>query len=537
MNVDVQFQVSDVLKTKYFVHAKILAGEKGLFRQVKWVHVLEIPTVEHLLNGGELILTTAAAFQDQQGMFIEFLRQLVDSGAAGLCIEFIPLRFDVPVEIIQYAEQKNFPLILFTKEMKFVDITQHIHTMMIERQYQMMADLESLSSKLNELLLTAHPQIDILDQVYQHLSGTLLFIPVQGETSILCDSSEKTEELVLSYLKKESLPAGFHVHKRPVLALQQTFADLVLIHQSSVLTEFEALVMDKGANALAQLILRELYTEELKKTKESEWLQKWVDGEHSENEIMEHLDYAEGVQKPKGCVIMLFQKNSNLEEGAGNLYFLVFCRSVFQRAGFHLISHEHQAYTVFILINTRKIEDWKKRAEDAAYKIQQKYEPQQKDRQAFMFGIGLFCEHLQEMKTSFEAAKEVLFLKRTMPHRVVSPFYQDLHMLRLMTAVKKSGLLETMVKEYLEPVINFDQQNGAKLYQTLNTYLQTNGSKKETAKQLYIVRQTLYHRLEKLHALLGEDMMEAPKRQALEFSMLAYEFLQATRGNRHHVRK
>ncbi|WP_426043182.1 PucR family transcriptional regulator ligand-binding domain-containing protein [Bacillus pumilus] len=81
MNVDVHFQVSDVLKTKHFAHAKVLAGEKGLFRQVKWIHVLEVPDVEDLLNGGELILTTAAGFHDQLDVFQAFLRQLIDSGA------------------------------------------------------------------------------------------------------------------------------------------------------------------------------------------------------------------------------------------------------------------------------------------------------------------------------------------------------------------------------------------------------------------------------------------------------------------------
>ena len=39
-----------------------------------------------------------------------------------------------------------------------------------------------------------------------------------------------------------------------------------------------------------------------------------------------------------------------------------------------------------------------------------------------------------------------------------------------------------------------------------------NGSKKETAEQLYVVRQTLYHRLEKLEELLGTDFMASPKR-------------------------
>ncbi|MGG5832870.1 hypothetical protein ACQ4LK_22280, partial [Bacillus pumilus] len=43
---------------------------------------------------------------------------------------------------------------------------------------------------------------------------------------------------------------------------------------------------DKGANALAQQTLRELYTEELKKTKENEWLQKWFQEEHTEQEII-----------------------------------------------------------------------------------------------------------------------------------------------------------------------------------------------------------------------------------------------------------
>lgn len=150
-------------------------------------------------------------------VFQAFLKQLIDSGAAGLCIEFVPLRFDVPEELIEYAEERDFPLILFTKEVKFVNITQHLHTMMIERQYQMMADLEALSSKLNELLLTPHPQMDILDQVYQHVRGILLLIPVQGEPIILCDSSKQTEEMVMNYLQFASLPKGYEVTKKKCL--------------------------------------------------------------------------------------------------------------------------------------------------------------------------------------------------------------------------------------------------------------------------------------------------------------------------------
>ncbi|MFP3393610.1 PucR family transcriptional regulator, partial [Brevibacillus sp. SIMBA_076] len=102
------------------------------------------------------------------------------------------------------------------------------------------------------------------------------------------------EEIVMNYLQYASLPKGYEVTQKQVLALKQTFADLVLIHQSNTLSEFELLVMDKGANALAQQTLRELYTEELKKTKENEWLQKWFQEEHTERDILEHLEETEG---------------------------------------------------------------------------------------------------------------------------------------------------------------------------------------------------------------------------------------------------
>ncbi|HEY9577221.1 MAG TPA: helix-turn-helix domain-containing protein, partial [Pseudobacillus sp.] len=108
-----------------------------------------------------------------------------------------------------------------------------------------------------------------------------------------------------------------------------------------------------------------------------------------------------------------------------------------------------------------------------------------------------------------------------------SYFYDDLHIYRLIYAVHEQGVLHEFVSDYLSAVLAYDDYHHAKLINTLKTYLECNGSKKETAERLYIVRQTLYHRLEKLYELLGEDFMEPPKRQAIEFAISAYEYLKA----------
>lgn len=60
-------------------------------------------------------------------------------------------------------------------------------------------------------------------------------------------------------------------------------------------------------------------------------------------------------------------------------------------------------------------------------------------------------------------------------------------------------------------------------------YLACNGSKKETAERLFVVRQTLYHRIQKLQQLLGADFMKPEKRLAIELMIQAYEYLAASR--------
>ena len=68
------------------------------------------------------------------------------------------------------------------------------------------------------------------------------------------------------------------------------------------------------------------------------------------------------------------------------------------------------------------------------------------------------------------------------------------------------------------------------LFETFRVYLACNGSKKDTADQLFIVRQTLYHRLEKLESLLGEDFMAPSNRLALEVAIMAYQLLKDSKN-------
>src|SRR5690606_19908636 len=108
----------------------------------------------NLLNGGELILSTGVAWKEEKEVFISIVEQFIESGAAGLCIEIGTYITSIPDEIINIANKHQFPLICFKKEVPFVEITQDIHTLLINHQYQIISDLENYSQALNKKLLT-----------------------------------------------------------------------------------------------------------------------------------------------------------------------------------------------------------------------------------------------------------------------------------------------------------------------------------------------------------------------------------------------
>lgn len=95
----------------------------------------------------------------------------------------------------------------------------------------------------------------------------------------------------------------------------------------------------------------------------------------------------------------------------------------------------------------------------------------------------------------------------------------------------ESKQLENYVHDYLDVILSFDQKYESDLFTTLCIYLECNGVKNETADRLFIVRQTLYNRLEKLETLLGSNFMEPSNRLALEVAIKAYQLLLKQNNN------
>ncbi|TDK60906.1 PucR family transcriptional regulator [Bacillus salipaludis] len=525
MKENFQLKVSDILQRKHFENAMVVAGAEGLHHIVKWVHVVEVKNIRNLLSGQELILSTGVAWQEDH-LFFTMVEQLIENQAAGLCIELGTYLTEIPSEVIEIANQHHFPIIAFQQEVPFVEITQDIHSLMINQQYRMISDLENYSQSLNKRLLSIETYEDILQFIFSSLDVQIIFRLRNQEYEFVPEINGNDQKALIKELEGAKAGINRQFAYAPIYLFGQEYAELYLFSPELPISEFDLLILDRTATALAQHLLRDLYVEEKKRVEEFEWLQGWLDGEHSEEGINEYL-LEQGFKPKTSDAVVLIAKVSALKEKSSQdvTYLKLLFRSVFEQNGFAVFSVEKRNSLVFILLNNRTKKNLKERIKKAIESIHES-EFMKKQNTAKMFiGTGKFVESLCKLHKSYFTAKETVRIHQEMTKKELYTFYEDLHLYRLISQINKHIDLQELVLEYLQPVIQYDQKYNGKLLETLKAYLECNGSKQETSNRLFIVRQTLYHRLQKLENLLGPDFMEHEKRVAIEFMILVNDYL------------
>jgi purine catabolism regulator len=528
-----QLTVKEILERPLFQKAEAFASEEALNRIVKWVHIMEVTQVGHLLNGHELILCTGIGWHDDEALSLLFLQQLIDSGASGLCIElglYTKQPFDKMKEL---AKRESFPLIFFHEEVRYIDITQDLHAHFIHQHHRMVSELETLSTELNQLLLSGKGMMSLLRLLHQTTGAQVAFFPHGAEPHFIphlprAKADSFYEQWIYGKMFAEPQQKRIIAH-RPILALDHLFADLLL--QSKLeLSEFQILALDRAATAIAQEMMRTKYMEERRRHKEDLWSVDWLSGKHSANEVQDYIRSLRPAAKLTGVAVCLFDfgdpSKTWTDKDDGNLLIQknMVARAIFEGEGFLLLPLLLHDHIVFIVLDQLSAIKFKERLVRAIHRLQKTEQHQETAFFSSHIGIGSYIKQLTNVQESYETAKETLAIQKDIGP-LPSPFYGDLHLHKIIYTLKKTDALPALMEEYIGPVVASDQEKNGHLLQTLNVYLKLSGSKQETAKALFIARQTLYHRLDKLAALLGDDFMEQDKRLTIELALRAYEYV------------
>lgn len=196
---------------------RLVAGDAGLDRPVRWVHVAEVPDIATLLGGGELVLTTGIGLPADDAGLRAFIGDLADVGVSGLVVE-LGRRYvsGVPRVMAAAAERRGLPLVELRRATPFVRITEAVHALIVDAQLTELRATEEIHQRFTELSVEGAEPAEVVRQAAE-LAGCPVVLENLSRQVLAYDPAGESAELLLDGWEQHSRrirPAGRTAYDR-----------------------------------------------------------------------------------------------------------------------------------------------------------------------------------------------------------------------------------------------------------------------------------------------------------------------------------
>jgi PucR family transcriptional regulator, purine catabolism regulatory protein len=523
---------------------RVVAGADRLGAPVRWVHVLELADAAHLLQGGELVLTTGIALPADGELLARYAGELAAAGVSALAVE-LGRRYTsaLPAALVRAAQERGMALIAFEREVPFVEITEAVHSRIIDAQLEELRASERLHEVFTELSVAGASPDEIVRQ-----AATLAGRPV-----ILADLSHRVLACEPVGADPARLLAGFAGRSRAVQMRGRTAfdqasgwlvtpvgargedwgrvilvcggppaaTDTVLIERTAttlalgrLLTRHAESVERQAHRTLISGIIAQAHTDPAEAAMRARALGVPVDGRQLiaiALRLSSHVGSQGSSQGGRQADVPGISAHTRVLEAADTV--AAACRAEqvpalvgtlddVQAGALLSLNPQADADRVLTAIATRVFE--------------------RLSTGRWVLGAGAAADSIREVRRSFLEAGQVAEVAARSPEPDRPLFYRlpDLHLRGLLHLLRDDPRLQTFVERELGALLA--NPRGAELLAVLGTYLAAGGNKAEAAKNSHLARPTFYERLRRIERILGVSLDSAESRASLHVALLAH---------------
>ncbi len=138
-------------------------------------------------------------------------------------------------------------------------------------------------------------------------------------------------------------------------------------------------------------------------------------------------------------------------------------------------------------------------------------------------GVGNPCHNLSDYRRGFAEASEALQMGQTLNREGGVTYFNDLGVYRYLYKIARMDDLRDMYQEQVARISNYDRRKGTDLLDTLETYLECAGNLTKTASRLFVHRNTLIQRLDRLQSLCEIDLQERSNWLTLQVAIKVFK--------------
>ncbi|MEO1644836.1 MAG: PucR family transcriptional regulator ligand-binding domain-containing protein [Chloroflexota bacterium] len=531
--------VAEILEHDIFTDAKVVAGESGLNREVRWVHNAGVPDAAVWLNGGELVMTTIfnmpQDLEDQRSYII----QMADKEVAGLVITTGRYIQEIPRHLRDAADSCAFPLIEIAYTARFVDIAKaineriaestlhhaqrslHIHKTLTQLVLEG-GNLEHLAEQLADLIgHSVSIENDRFDAIATHniaeVDEARHYTQLHGRTDPrLVEALE--QESILPHIRETLRPKHLQPMPHVGLEMERILAPIVvhgeiygfmwIIADEHKLTEIDMMAIESGTTIAALMMLYQESVQSAEASLKGSLMSQLIQGNAGRETILTDTSLRYGVDLRSPYAMMIVECQMSGSQKLSTLY-----RSINQLIatdGWEAVVGQFAGQIVVLAQDNEHLKALAARVQErvALSKVCGDTTPR--------VGVSGIQQGTDNVRCAYDQCQDVLQITRRLDpgNRVI--YFSELGYLHTLYHAGPSTLTGNPYVPLLRRLLDERQ---ADLFRTLEAYLDSGGNGVATAESLHIHRSTLNYRLQRIYHVCDVNLQDAAVRTNLQVAL------------------
>ncbi|WP_346280468.1 PucR family transcriptional regulator ligand-binding domain-containing protein [Pseudonocardia sp.] len=489
---------------------EVVVGADLLDRPVRWVHTSELAEAALLLKGGELMLTTGLGIGGRGPVGeAAYVAALAEHGAAGLALELGWTYLEPPPALVQAARQYALPLIALREIVPFVEITEQVQSVLLERASSGSRRERDVRQQLTDALLDGAGPQELTSTLAGLLAAPVLLTTADGALVASAGVPERPSP-------RRARP----VVRRDIVLLDRHWGQLAVLPPARADDPVAAAVCAYGAEAVGLALLRSAAVSDLDERRRRLVEDLAARRFRTTGELVGRARVLGLPFTAEGRYVSLVLSGW----GVGDPDVVVRTVTGALAPGTALVADTGEDVVAVVRTSAAMTAA---RAVLAAVDLGSGGLGAGRSARVV---AGPVVSRLEDVGRSLAQARRALELAGAlgMEARCLSAAQMTAQL--LLGGVRDEPLAQQLVREEIGRLVEHDRMHGTDLVGTLRTYLAAHSSKVRTAQALRLRRQTLYARLARIETLVGD--VHAPSRHTALVLALALHDLTAASSAR-----
>lgn len=549
------FTLKSLLDSNMIKGMRLMSGENNLNQVINNVNIIDNPDSFEWFSAGDFLLTTGYVFLNQPESQLRLIVELSELNCSGLGIKIKRYWEEIPEVIIAAAKERNFPIFEIPFTYSLANVSNLINDQVRNRESSELEKYKSINDAflkcslnggdLTEIATIASEMIQnsviLLDSNFQLLSFHDLPdnpFPMQDYLRfkerervfprVFTDTfPNKSEDFSLS-IKREFTTNDISVVTRIVpIAYSLTIYGYVVVWRTGPkLTSIDYVALESAAQTAALERIKTKQLVESQNKQRDDFYDDLIQGRIISNNALISMAKIYGLNPSKTHLIVVFQAVGTSEDFLREMATDIDDVLLNKNRTAHLVTRNETIF-MFLPLFDNELQQGNLTTSVRHLILNMHSTIQSRNqKQKVVIGVSNVCVELTEISRSVNIALDVIQISSKLELSPPVYYFVDLISYHLIDSSVNEELMVEYFKQTLGELHNYDYKHHSDLLNTLNQYFLSLGNVSLTAKKMFIHRNTIIYRLDKIKEILQTDLRDAEKNFNYQMGLKMYRIIQ-----------